>query len=90
LSLETPPATLERIVSLVASGAAPTVAVAQPLSQPNLADSPAASASATRYLASAERVLALADLSWKVCVGLIVLIVLAWALGALPGAVKLF
>jgi hypothetical protein len=81
---------MEGTSSLVASGAAPAVAVAETLSQPNLADSPAAYASIVRYLAAAERVRALMDLSFKVCLGLAAVVVLAWALGALPGAVKLF
>jgi hypothetical protein len=34
--------------------------------------------------------LALSDLGWKLCVGLVVLIVVAWAVGALPAAVRLF
>ncbi len=32
----------------------------------------------------------LAGLVWKVCGALVVLLVVAWALGVLPGAVRLF
>ena len=89
LSQETPPAT-GKALSLVVSTGAPASAAAQPLIQSNLAGSPAATASASRYVASADRVLALSDLGWKLCVGLVVLIVVAWAVGALPAAVRLF
>jgi hypothetical protein len=30
------------------------------------------------------------DVGWKLGVGLVVLIVIAWAIGILPGAVRLF
>ena len=73
---------------MVATTAAP--ALDHPSTQSNLADSPAAQAGIAAYIASGESVRALMDIAWKVCVGLIVLIVLAWALGALPAAVKLF
>ena len=53
-------------------------------------ESPAASASVTRYTASAERALALSDVGWKLGVGVLVLIVVAWATGVLPGAVRPF
>ena len=77
-------------MSLVASTGAPASAAAQPLIESNLAESPAATASASRYVASADRVLALSDLGWKLCVGLVVLIVVAWAAGVFPAAVRLF
>ena len=51
--------------------------------------SPEAQASIERYVGSGDRVAALLDPVWKVCVGLIVLILAAWALGVLPAAVKL-
>jgi hypothetical protein len=49
-----------------------------------------AQASIVRYLHSGERVAALLDVGSKVCVGLIGLILVAWAAGILPGAVQLF
>ena len=75
---------------LVATTGAPATADAQPLINSDSGESPAASASTTRYLASADRVLGMTDVGWKLCVGLVVLIVIAWAIGVLPGAVRLF
>jgi hypothetical protein len=72
---------------MVASPAATTL---YPAAESGLTDSPAARASIARYIASGERVRGLMDLMWKAALGLIVLIVLAWASGLLPGAVKLF
>jgi len=46
-------------------------------------------ASIDAYLGSAERVTVLADVVWKVGVALVVVLVLAWVLGVLPGAVRL-
>ena len=81
---------MERTSSLVVSTGAPAVAAAQPLSQLDLADTPTAAASVARYVASGQRIRDVMDLVFKVCVGLVVLVALAWALGVLPGAVKLF
>lgn len=67
-----------------------SLTASEPPPQSTLVDSPAADASTIRYLVSGERVLALMDVVWKLCLGLIVLVVLAWAFGALPIAVKLF
>ena len=61
----------------------------QPAPQPSLADNPATQASIAAYLGSAERMLTVVDLAWKVCAGLIVLVLIAWAAGVLPGAVRL-
>ena len=61
----------------------------QPGRQPTLADNPATQASIAAYLGSAERMLAVTDLTWKMCAGLLVVIVVAWALGVLPGAIRL-
>jgi len=58
--------------------------------QSTLADSPPATAGIAAYIASGERVRALMDLAWKLGLGLIVLVVVAWAAGVLPAAVKLF
>ena len=57
---------------------------------PSLADNPATEASIATYLGSAERMLAVTDLTWKLCAALLVLILVAWAAGILPGAVRLF
>ncbi len=73
---------------MVASTAAP--AIADPSTQSSLVDSPAATASIDRYIASGERARVLTDLTWKLCLGLLVLVALAWAFAVLPGAVKLF
>jgi hypothetical protein len=67
-----------------------TAVVVQPARQPSLADSPATQASIAAYLGSAERMLAVTDLSWKVCAALLVVILVAWTAGVLPGAVRLF
>ena len=75
---------------MVATTGAPASAGAKPLITAPLAETPAATASTTRYAASAERVLAVSDVGWKLGVGLVVLIVIAWAVGVLPGAVRLF
>ena len=75
---------------MVATTGAPAAADAQILIDSDFGESPAASASTTRYLASAERVLSMTDAGWKLGVGLVVLIVIAWAIGVLPGAVRLF
>jgi hypothetical protein len=42
------------------------------------------------YLASAERMRVVADVALKAGIVLALLILLAWALGLLPGAVRLF
>jgi hypothetical protein len=67
-----------------------TAVVVQAARQPSLTDSPATQASIAAYLGSAERMLAVTDVAWKVCAGLIVFVVVMWALGVLPGAVRLF
>ena len=64
--------------------------VVQPDRQPILADDPATQASIAAYLGSAERMLAVTDITWKVCAGLLVIVLVAWTLGVLPGAVRLF
>jgi hypothetical protein len=46
-------------------------------------------ASIDAYLGSAERMTVLADVVWKVGVAVVVVVVLAWVHGALPGAVRL-
>jgi hypothetical protein len=76
---------------MVASTGAPSIAVAQPSNQATLVDSPpATNAGVAAYIASGERVRTLMDLAWRLCLGLALLVALAWVFGALPGAVKLF
>ena len=77
-------------MSLVALTGAPAAAAAQPVVDSDNIELPVPAASTNRYIASAERVLVVADVGWKLGVGLIVLIVVAWAMGVLPGAVRLF
>jgi hypothetical protein len=55
-----------------------------------LGDNPATEASIARYVAAGERMRVFADVALKICAALAVLIVVAWALGLLPGAVRLF
>ena len=53
-------------------------------------DGSAEAASIARYNLAAARALALSNLVALIGVGLFVLIAVAWALGLLPGAVRLF
>ena len=69
---------------------APDGSAAQMPGEVRLAENSAAAAGVDRYLASGERVGSLLDVAWKVCVGLGVLVLVLWALGVLPVAVKLF
>jgi hypothetical protein len=73
---------------MVVSTPAQPGASTQPPGQLELVES-ATDASIARYMASGERVYALMDTGWKVLAALGVLILVAWALGALPGAIKL-
>ena len=63
--------------------------VLQPARQSSLADNPATQASIAAYLGSAERMLAVTDLTWKVCAVLLVIVLVAWAAGVVPGAIRL-
>lgn len=47
-------------------------------------------ASIDAYLAAGDRMAILMGLVWKIGIGLMVLILAAWLLGALPGAVRVF
>jgi hypothetical protein len=69
---------------LVVPSTTSVVVADQPLAQSGETDSQAITASIERYLASGERVRMLTDVGFKVCIGLAVLVVLAWALGLLP------
>jgi hypothetical protein len=55
-----------------------------------LGDNAATRASIARYLAAGERMRVIADVGLKASVALGVLIIAAWALGLLPGAVRPF
>jgi hypothetical protein len=47
-------------------------------------------ASIERYLRASEVTCKVADVTWKLCAGLFVIVLAAWAWGVLPGAVHLF
>ena len=66
---------------------APHVAVVE---RSSLGDTPETDASIAAYLGAGERMQTLMDLTWKSCAVLLVLIVIAWAMGVLPVAVRLF
>lgn len=57
---------------------------------PSIPLSAADQASIDAYLGAGERAAVLFDVAWKLCVGLMVLTLVTWALGLLPGAVQLF
>ncbi len=65
------------------------VAVPEPTA-PRLGDNPEVDASIAAYLGAGERMQTLMDITWKSCAALLVLIVIAWAMGLLPIAVRLF
>jgi hypothetical protein len=73
----------------VLGNAPPPVEAAQPTAA-WLGENPATTASIAAYLEAGERMRGLLDVTWKLCAVLIVLVLLAWAFGLLPGAVKLF
>ena len=73
---------------MVVSAGTPPLEVSP--AQTSLADSPEVIESISRYLASGERINALLASALTVCLGLIVLVVFAWASGVLPGAIKPF
>jgi hypothetical protein len=79
---------------MVEVAAAPRVGAAVVLTQPSgaawLVESAAAETSITHYLAAGDRVAGLMDVTWKLGIALLVLVVVAWAIGVLPGAVRLF
>jgi len=67
---------------------ATTAAVIPPPAQ-SIDDAPYA-AGVAAYLASADRMLVVADVVMKGSIALALLVLAAWVLGLLPGAVKLF
>jgi len=75
---------------MVESAISPTLAVVARAVPPRLGDTPETNASIAAYLGAGERMQTLMDIAWKACAVLLALIVIAWALGMLPGAVKLF
>jgi hypothetical protein len=90
LSPETPPATVEGSLPVVDMALTPNAAVLEPPEAQHLGDSPATDASIAAYLGAGERMQTLMDITWKICAALLVLIVIAWAMGLLPVAVRLF
>ncbi len=75
---------------MAASSAASVLAVSEQAPSTGPVATPATTASIDAYLESGERIRGLTDLALKVCMALLVLIAVAWAVGVLPGAVKLF
>ena len=75
---------------MVVSRAVSGLAVSSDSAPPRLVDTPATNASIVAYLESGERIRRLTDVALKVCVAILVLVALAWALGVLPAAVRLF
>lgn len=69
---------------------APTSSLAEPPVVAWLGDNAASDASIARYLAAGDRMRAIMDAGLKICAALAVLVIAAWALGLLPGAVRLF
>jgi len=63
---------------------------APPPPPPSTPLSAASDASIATYLAAGDRMRVLTGIFGLICVGLIALLMLTWALGLLPGAVKLF
>ena len=68
----------------------PPASVVEPPVTAWLGDNSAADASIARYLAAGEGMRVIADVGWKICAALFVLVAVAWAVGVLPGAVRLF
>lgn len=75
---------------MVDMAVSPRAAVLEPPTTPRLGDNAATDASIAAYLGAGERMQGLMDVTWKVCAVVLALIVVAWALGVLPVAVKLF
>jgi hypothetical protein len=75
---------------MVASSAASTIAQTDQPPSAGLAETPATTVSVASYLESGERTRELMDLALKLCVAALVLVAVAWTLGVLPAAVKLF
>jgi hypothetical protein len=75
---------------MVASSADPAVALTEQPPSARLADTPTTTASTAHYLESGERTRRLMRLAFTLCVAVLVVVALAWMLGVLPGAVKLF
>jgi hypothetical protein len=68
----------------------PAHTVVEPSTPTWLAESAAADASIAAYLKAGERMRLIMDLTMIVCVGLLLLVIVAWTMGVLPGAVRLF
>lgn len=80
----------EGVRPMVASAGASDIATVHQPTAAGLADGSAASSSIAAYLSAGERMLRVMDLAWQLCAALFVLVALAWAFGAMPGAVRLF
>lgn len=75
--------------SMVEVAIAPSIAVVEPPTAAWLGDYAAGDATMARYLTAGERMAVVMNVAWMLCVGLFVLVAVAWALGVLPVAVRL-
>jgi hypothetical protein len=75
---------------MVGLTAAPPIAVLEKPDAAWLGDNAATDASIAHYLSAGDSIATLMDLTWKICAALFVLVAVAWAMGMLPGAVRLF
>ena len=75
---------------MFAPSAASAIALTEQTSSAGSADTPGTTASTASYLESGERARRLTVLALTLCVAVLLLVALAWALGILPGAVNLF
>jgi hypothetical protein len=73
----------------IADAPSPVAVRLAPAAQ-QLSDDSAVAASIAAYLGAGEHMQTLVDLTWKIGAVLFVLVALAWLLGVLPIAVKLF
>jgi hypothetical protein len=75
---------------MVELAAASTLGVVNPPTAASLPADAAIDASIARYLGAGERASTVMVMSMRVCIALLVLVVVAWALGLLPVAIRLF
>ena len=77
------------MVDVIVPPRGPAMPVVEP-GPPSTAASAASNASVDAYLGAGDGMSAIMGITMKVCLALIVLIAVAWALGVLPSAVRLF
>jgi hypothetical protein len=73
----------------VVEAVVPGSAVAAPPTAAWLEQNAASDKSVAHYLAAGESLMGIMDLTWKLLAGLFVLVLVAWAIGVLPGAVPI-